>query len=145
VFSHLGETLSGISTIKAYKAEQRFRDTIQHRINENNVFFYPINVLDRWLEIYLGITGNLVILFATLFVIFSRDNLTGGQAGLSLTFALSVSLFKLLQNFSSSSLNCPISGFKHAQLHGQDDRAVGGEFNISRANQGVLDHTSRGL
>ncbi len=90
VFSHLGETLSGISTIKAYKAERRFRDTIQKRIDENNVFFYPINVLDRWLEIYLGITGNCVILFALLFVIFSRDDLSGGQVGLSLTFALSV-------------------------------------------------------
>ncbi len=48
IFSHLGETLNGISTIKAYKAEKRFCDTIQKRIDNNNEFYYPINVLDRY-------------------------------------------------------------------------------------------------
>lgn len=47
VFSYLAETLSGITTIKAYQAEDRFRATIQKRIDDNNEFYYPINVLDR--------------------------------------------------------------------------------------------------
>ena len=60
VFSHLGETLNGISTIKAYKAEKRFCETIQNRIDENNIFYYPINVLDRFVYLhFLYITFNL--------------------------------------------------------------------------------------
>ena len=116
VFSHLGETLNGISTIKAYKAEKRFCETIQNRIDENNIFYYPINVLERfvylhflyitfnlkknifynlwccrWLEIYLGIAGNLLVFGASIFAIIARDSISPGIAGLSLTYALNVS------------------------------------------------------
>jgi ATP-binding cassette subfamily C (CFTR/MRP) protein 1 len=115
VFSHLGETLNGISTIKAYQVEPRFLDTIQKRIDYNNQFFYPINVLEwypfmfktffdipemnfcmnnkikSWLEVYLSLVGNLMILFAAVFAILARDTISPGLAGLSISFALNVS------------------------------------------------------
>jgi ATP-binding cassette subfamily C (CFTR/MRP) protein 1 len=53
VFSHLGETLNGISTIKAYQVEERFLNTIHKRIDDNNQFFYPINVLEWYFNFEL--------------------------------------------------------------------------------------------
>ncbi|CAF0948802.1 unnamed protein product, partial [Brachionus calyciflorus] len=41
IFSHFGETLNGISTIKAYKAQNRFINTIEKKIDYNNSFYYP--------------------------------------------------------------------------------------------------------
>ncbi|CAF1116160.1 unnamed protein product, partial [Brachionus calyciflorus] len=41
IFSHFGETLNGISTIKAYKAQHRFINAIEKKIDYNNSFFYP--------------------------------------------------------------------------------------------------------
>lgn len=47
IFSHFGETLNGISTIKAYKAESMFQNEIEKRIDSNNEFFYPSTIGDR--------------------------------------------------------------------------------------------------
>ena len=41
IYSHFSETLNGISSIKAYKAQPRFINLIEQKINENNSFFYP--------------------------------------------------------------------------------------------------------
>ena len=47
IFSHFGETLSGVSTIRAYGAQERFIGLMQKHINENLIFFFPNNVTNR--------------------------------------------------------------------------------------------------
>jgi ABC-type multidrug transport system fused ATPase/permease subunit len=44
-----------------------------------------------WLEVYLSLVGNLMILFAAVFAILARDSISAGVAGLSISFALNVS------------------------------------------------------
>ena len=51
-----------------------------------------IYILLRWLSTILGISGNLIVFFAIFFAIISRDSLSPGLAGLSITFALSVNI-----------------------------------------------------
>ena len=41
IFSHFGETLTGISSIRAYKVQNRFIESIERIVDENNQFFYP--------------------------------------------------------------------------------------------------------
>jgi ABC-type bacteriocin/lantibiotic exporter with double-glycine peptidase domain len=47
VFSHFSETLNGMSTIKAYKAQTRFVDSIQKKIDTNNEFFLCTYLCNR--------------------------------------------------------------------------------------------------
>ena len=47
IFSHLGETLNGISVIKAYGVQERFVKELDKRIDENSKYFYANNDIDR--------------------------------------------------------------------------------------------------
>lgn len=51
VFAHFSETLNGLSTIKAYRAEQRFTDMLHLRVDDNSRFIYPNYVADRFVYI----------------------------------------------------------------------------------------------
>jgi ATP-binding cassette, subfamily C (CFTR/MRP), member 1 len=52
---------------------------------------YPSIIANRWLGIRLEIVGALVVLFAALFAVLGRDNITPAMAGLSITYALQIS------------------------------------------------------
>lgn len=90
IFSHFGETINGLTTIKAYKAEERFIDLMEKKIDQNIAFFHPSLIANRWLDINLNFLGGLVSFFASVFAIISRENLTPAIAGLSISFSLSV-------------------------------------------------------
>jgi ABC-type multidrug transport system fused ATPase/permease subunit len=91
IFSHFSETQSGISTIRAYNLEKQFIQIMQNNIDENLVLSYTNTVSNRWLALRLEIIGSLITIFAALFAIFSRDTLTAGLAGLSISTSLNVS------------------------------------------------------
>lgn len=48
--------------------------------------------LSRWLAIRLEFVGNLVVSFAALFAVVARKSLSPGIMGLSISYALQVSL-----------------------------------------------------
>ncbi|CAF0941211.1 unnamed protein product [Brachionus calyciflorus] len=93
IFSHFGETLTGVSTIRAYNSQGRFVKQMEDKIDENLCYFYPDTVSNRWLAIRLEFIGTLVTFFACLFAVIARNNLTGGAAGLSISFSLNVAQF----------------------------------------------------
>jgi len=53
IFSHFSESLTGVSTIRAFKAEQRFVKTMEQQIDENLVFYFPNIISNRWLALRL--------------------------------------------------------------------------------------------
>nr|XP_055026726.1 ATP-binding cassette sub-family C member 2-like isoform X1 [Misgurnus anguillicaudatus] len=90
IYSHFGETVSGLSVIRAYRHQERFLKHNQLIIDENLKSVYPWIVSNRWLAIRLESLGNLVVFFAALFAVISRDTLDSGLVGLSISYALNV-------------------------------------------------------
>ena len=88
LYQQFGETLSGVTTIRAYGDERRFiRDNID-RVNTHNRPFIYLWATNRWLSIRIDVTGALVAFFAGAFVILSVGKIDAGAAGLSLSYAV---------------------------------------------------------
>lgn len=88
IYQHFGETLVGVTTIRAYGDELRFiRDNLA-KIDTNNRPFYYLWACNRWLSIRIDLGGALVSFFAAVFVILNVDTLDAGLAGISLTYAI---------------------------------------------------------
>ncbi|KAF7219965.1 ATP-binding cassette sub-family C member 2 [Nothobranchius furzeri] len=90
IYSHFGETVSGLSVIRAYKHQERFLKHNEITIDENLKSVYPWIVSNRWLAIRLESLGNLVVFFAALFAVISRETIDSGLVGLSISYALNV-------------------------------------------------------
>ncbi|KAH0537387.1 hypothetical protein FGG08_005829 [Glutinoglossum americanum] len=88
LYQQFGETLAGITTIRAYGDERRFiRDNL-NRVDTHNRPFIYLWATNRWLSFRVDTTGALVSFFAGVFVILSVGRIDAGAAGLSLTYAV---------------------------------------------------------
>ena len=89
LFQQFGETLSGMTTIRAYGDERRFiRDNLS-RINTHNRPFIFLWAANRWLAFRVDVVGALVSFFAGVFVLLSVGRIDAGAAGLAMTYAVS--------------------------------------------------------
>ncbi|ROW08944.1 hypothetical protein VMCG_02716 [Cytospora schulzeri] len=88
LFQQFGETLSGVTTIRAYGDERRFvRENLQ-KINAQLRPFIYLWAANRWLAFRTDVLGDLVSFFAGVFVIISLGKVDPGSAGISLSYAI---------------------------------------------------------
>ncbi|TKW54979.1 ATP-dependent bile acid permease [Colletotrichum tanaceti] len=90
LFQQFGETLSGMTTIRAYGDERRF---IRENLSKINVQARPFIYLwaaNRWLAFRTDVLGDMVSFFAGVFIIISLGTGTvdPGSAGISLSYAI---------------------------------------------------------
>lgn len=90
IYSHFSETLSGVDTIRAFNAHDRFMAESGRKVDSNQICFYATLVSNRWLSVRLEFCGHLIVFSAAMFAIFARDTLSGGDVGLSVSYALSI-------------------------------------------------------
>ncbi|XP_062036339.1 multidrug resistance-associated protein 1-like [Lepus europaeus] len=90
IISHFGETLSGVSTIRAFGHEQRFIQQNKEVVNENLVCFYNNVIANRWLSVRLEFLGNLMVLFAALLAVLAGNSIDSAIVGLSISYALNI-------------------------------------------------------
>ncbi|XP_030343631.1 canalicular multispecific organic anion transporter 1 [Strigops habroptila] len=90
IYSHFGETVSGLSVIRAYGHQKRFlkQNEVIMDINQKSVYSWIIS--NRWLAIRLEFVGSLVVFFSALLAVISKGSLQGGIVGLSISSALNV-------------------------------------------------------
>ncbi|KFQ48159.1 Canalicular multispecific organic anion transporter 1, partial [Nestor notabilis] len=90
IYSHFGETVSGLSVIRAYGHQERFlqQNEIIMDINQKSVYSWIIS--NRWLAIRLEFVGSLVVFFSALLAVISKSTLESGIVGLSVSSALNV-------------------------------------------------------
>ena len=64
---------------------------MDQRFNDSLTFFYPEIVSHRWLGVRLAFIGSIITLCASLLAVIGRNQLTGGAAGLSISYSLRIS------------------------------------------------------
>ncbi|KAI5956694.1 YCF1 [Candida theae] len=92
IYANFQESLVGVSTIRAYGKEERFKFLNQYRIDENMKAYNPAINANRWLAVRLEFLGSVIILGAAGLSILtlSSGHLTAGLVGLSVSYALQI-------------------------------------------------------
>ena len=91
VYAHFSETLSGLSTIRAFGHAQRFVADNLARVGTNQRAFYAQRcACDRWLPVRLESVGNLLVLTVALLGVTMTNTSAAPFVGLVLTFALEI-------------------------------------------------------
>lgn len=93
IYAHFQESLSGISTIRAYRQTKRFSLENEWRVDANLRAYYPSISANRWLAVRLEFIGSIIILAAAGFAIISvttGSGLSAGLVGLAMSYALQI-------------------------------------------------------
>ncbi|GFO38362.1 canalicular multispecific organic anion transporter 1 [Plakobranchus ocellatus] len=106
IFSNFAETINGASSIRAYKACDRFYLDSQNKVDINNKCAFASDSAARWLKVRLEFLASILVFFACLFAVIST-NVSASLAGLSITYALQVTaaLNMLVQNMTMLETN----------------------------------------
>ncbi|XP_037664364.1 canalicular multispecific organic anion transporter 2 isoform X2 [Choloepus didactylus] len=92
IYSHFSETVTGASVIRAYGRGQDFEAITDVRVDSNQQSCYAYIVSNRWLGIRVEFIGSCVVFFAALFAVTGRSSLNPGLVGLSVSYALQLTM-----------------------------------------------------
>jgi ABC-type multidrug transport system fused ATPase/permease subunit len=93
IYAHFQESLGGISTIRAYRQENRFALENEWRMDANLRAYFPSISANRWLAVRLEFIGSIIILASAGLAIVSVASgirLSPGIVGLSMSYALQI-------------------------------------------------------
>ncbi|KAH6984873.1 P-loop containing nucleoside triphosphate hydrolase protein [Ilyonectria sp. MPI-CAGE-AT-0026] len=93
IYAHFQESLGGISTIRAYRQQQRFELENEWRVDANLRAYFPSISANRWLAVRLEFIGAIVILAAAGFAVIEVASgvlLKPGAVGLAMSYALQI-------------------------------------------------------
>lgn len=93
IYAHFQESLGGVSTIRAYRQQDRFQLENEWRIDANLRAYFPSISANRWLAVRLEFIGAIVILAAASLAIISvarHSGLSDGIVGLAMSNALQI-------------------------------------------------------
>lgn len=93
IFAHFQESLGGISTIRAYRQENRFALENEWRMDANLRAYFPSISANRWLAVRLEFIGSIIILSSAglaIISVASGSGLSAGMVGLAMSYALQI-------------------------------------------------------
>ncbi|KAK3841611.1 MAG: hypothetical protein J3R72DRAFT_475529 [Linnemannia gamsii] len=101
VYQHFHESLGGVSTIRAMRIQDRFIEKNAAMIDNMSNNFLSNMGSRRWLDVQLRILSTIVLLCAALLAVLQRDRVAPSLAGLTLSFALTITeeVTSLVRNF----------------------------------------------
>lgn len=93
IYAHFQESLGGVSTIRAYRQDDRFVLENEWRMDENLRAYFPSISANRWLAVRLEFIGSVIILSAaglSIVSVAARTGLSAGMVGLAMSYALQI-------------------------------------------------------
>lgn len=108
VYSHFSETVSGLSTIRSFRAESRFTDMMMTCIDVNNTAFILVNCANCWLGISLDYLGGLILYVATLSSMLAciYGDVSEAFVGMAMTYTLLIPIYLnwVVRNLASTEM-----------------------------------------
>ncbi|XP_042910121.1 ATP-binding cassette sub-family C member 8 isoform X2 [Parasteatoda tepidariorum] len=108
VYSHFSETVAGLSTIRAFRAENRFTDMIMTCIDVNNTAFILVNCSNCWLGVSLDYLGGIILFIATLASMLTSiyGEVSEAFVGMAMTYTLLVPVYLnwVVRNLASAEM-----------------------------------------
>ncbi|OAX34167.1 hypothetical protein K503DRAFT_803797 [Rhizopogon vinicolor AM-OR11-026] len=90
LYSHFSESLSGLTTIRAYGELERFLAENVELVDVENRAYWLTVVNQRWLGMRLDFLGVLLTLAVALLTVVTRFTISPGQTGVVLSFILTL-------------------------------------------------------
>ncbi|KAF9980590.1 Multidrug resistance-associated protein 1, partial [Mortierella antarctica] len=90
LYQHFGETLTGVSTIRAMRVHHQFILDNAIRSDRSSNAFFVFTIAARWLSVRLELLGSIIVLATSLLAVLGRETLGPSMAGLALSYALNV-------------------------------------------------------
>lgn len=90
VYAHFGESLSGLTTIRAYEKQEQFCRVNEESLDVMNRAYFLTIVNQRWLGIRLDLVGDGLIFVVALLVVSSRFSVSPSISGLVLAYCIQV-------------------------------------------------------
>ncbi|XP_021522522.1 ATP-binding cassette sub-family C member 9 isoform X3 [Aotus nancymaae] len=85
---HFSETAEGLTTIRAFRHETRFKQRMLELTDTNNIAYLFLSAANRWLEVRTDYLGACIVLTASIASISGSSN--SGLVGLGLLYALTI-------------------------------------------------------
>ncbi|KAF9080158.1 Canalicular multispecific organic anion transporter 1, partial [Mortierella sp. AD031] len=92
MYQHFSETLSGVSTIRALRCNDRFIADNAARSDQASNAHFVWAVGNRWLNVRLESLGSVIVLASSLFAVLARDSVSPSMVGMSLSYALNITV-----------------------------------------------------
>ncbi|MCI4375688.1 hypothetical protein PGIGA_G00112330 [Pangasianodon gigas] len=90
VFSHLSSTLQGLSTIRAFKAEERFQQTFDFHQDLHSEACFLFLTTSRWFAVRLDGMCSVFVTITAFGCLLLRNSLEAGTVGLALSYAVTL-------------------------------------------------------
>ncbi|KAK9451809.1 P-loop containing nucleoside triphosphate hydrolase protein [Limtongia smithiae] len=92
IYAHFQESLSGLSTIRAFRQIDRFNNVNEYYVDYNLRAYFPSISANRWLSVRLELIGSMIIFAAAglSIVTVSSGRVRAGLVGLAMSYALQI-------------------------------------------------------
>lgn len=90
LYAHFSESLSGLATIRAYGAVDRFEKENEKRLDVENRAYWLTVTNQRWLGIRIDFLGILLTLVVAMLAVGARFSISPSQTGVTLSYILLV-------------------------------------------------------
>ncbi|KAK0521189.1 hypothetical protein OC834_006756 [Tilletia horrida] len=102
LYASFGETLTGLASIRAFRAQKRFVRMNEVNIDYNNRAYYLTIAVQRWLSVRMDFLGNVLILGIGLAAVGFRRSISPAVLGVALTYTLQItqSLSQMVQQLA---------------------------------------------
>lgn len=90
ISQHFSESLSGLSTIRAFAHQNRFKTEFCRLVDRSTILSIYETGCSGWINITLEVIFDLVLCVSALFIVYARDDIDRGLAAACLIYAMSL-------------------------------------------------------